>query len=183
MLYNEIISDYPVNSANEQSIKLTREIPRCLFHFQYKCGTCNQHKHFNGIAWCADCKQYTCIKCSSAKIIEFEFFHYDYYYEINCTLCNKNNPALDAAEFLIQHPYQTGDLRPDFPINLWVPTKEHYNVSDLKGQNQFERYESWKLQRTDNSINGEVIVNYYDSIAEKVSDEYIKDTKLLEIVY
>lgn len=182
-LYNEITKDYPINSATKKSIEITREIPRCLFHFQYVCNICNQNKHFNGIAWCSDCKQYTCIKCSSVKIIELDFFHYDYYYEINCTLCNKSNPALDAAEYLLQHPYQIGDLRPDFPINLWIPTIGHYEVSDLKGQNQLERYEIWKSRRSDNPIEVQQLINHWDSLAEKVSEDYIKDQVVVDIVY
>lgn len=182
-LYNEITKDYPINSASKKSIELTREIPRCLFHFQYECANCNKDKHFNGISWCSDCKQYTCTSCSSVKVVELDFFHYDYYYEISCINCKKQNPALDAAEYTLQHPFQTGDLRPNFPINLWIPTTGNYEVSKFKGQNQFERYESWISQRIDRSITPEEIISQYDSQSEIVSEKYLEDDMLIQIAY
>ena len=182
-LYNEITKDYPINSASKKSIELTREIPRCLFHFQYECTNCNQDKHFNGISWCSDCKQYTCTSCSSVKVIELDFFHYDYYYEIDCINCKKQNPTLDAAEYTLQHLFQTGDLRHDLPINLWIPTTGKYEVSKFKGQNQFVRYESWISQRIDRSITPEEIISQYDSQSETVSEKYLEDDMLIQIVY
>ncbi|MCE7734184.1 MAG: methyltransferase domain-containing protein [Candidatus Heimdallarchaeota archaeon] len=83
----------------------------------------------------------------------------------------------------MQHPYQIGDLRPDFPINLWIPSIGNYKVSELKGRNQFERYDSWKSQKVDIPINDNDIVNHYDAIAEEVSEGYIKSAMLLEIIY
>lgn len=183
VLYNNVTKDYPINSATLDSLEFALEIPRCNFHFQYKCASCDQDKHFNGISWCGDCKQYTCISCSSVKTVDFDFFHYDYYYEIRCTSCEKQNPALDAAEYLLQHPFQTGELRPDFPVNLWIPAKEKYEPSKFKGLNQFERYNSWISNPSDQLIKQENIDNQYNSNADKVSNDYLQDVMLMQVVY
>lgn len=116
--YQSILSAYPVNPGTEDNGDLT---PRCKLHYQYTCHHCEQDKHFNGIAWCSDCKSFTCVQCAQEKIVRERFFYYDFYYSIPCLSCDGSSPALDYAEHNLTHPYQTGDLRPDFPINLWVP--------------------------------------------------------------
>ncbi len=116
--YAKIYSDYPENPAIDN--EFNDMTPRCKFHHQYLCHSCNKNYHFNGISWCSECKVFTCVSCTQEKIIHEKFFFYDYYYSIECHKCKEYNPSLDFAEFSLQHPIQIGDLKPDYPINLWI---------------------------------------------------------------
>ncbi len=49
------------------------------------------------------------------------FLVYRHYYEIQCTKCGSINPALEYAEAIGTHPFQTGKIKPSFPINVWLP--------------------------------------------------------------
>ena len=78
-------------------------------------------RHFNGIAWCSSCKEFTCVSCGDEKMIRKEFLVYNYYYNIQCHKCKTFNPALDYAEYNGTHPFQIGDLFPKEDIVVWMP--------------------------------------------------------------
>lgn len=126
--FHQQYPSYPLNHATEESQNdLT---PRCKFHWKYKCDSCGHSVHFNGVAWCPDCKSFACVKCGRERVVQEQFFGYDYYYKIACPTCNRENPALDYAEFVFKHPYQVGALRPTFPIQVWLPlSKDQVNDS------------------------------------------------------
>ncbi len=117
-VYNKIHVDYPVNAAE---VFTNTEVPRCTFHGQYICSHCESGKHFNGVAWCGSCKQFTCLNCGETSVVDANFLVYDYYYSIRCMGCNETNPTLDFAETQGIHPYQIGDLRPSGNIMVWLP--------------------------------------------------------------
>ena len=116
--YAKIANDYTQNFASQDIDTFT---PRCNLHYQYKCDLCGKSTHFNGIAWCPECKVFTCLRCSEEQMVKKEFLIYDYYYVIPCHKCNKSNPALDFAEFEGIHPYQIGNLIPEEDIVIWMP--------------------------------------------------------------
>lgn len=145
--YNRLIPDYPINEADIS--KGVSDTPRCKLHSQFTCDFCKENRHFNGIAWCDDCNLFTCVKCSKTGVEKLDFLLYDYYYQIHCKKCKKQHPALDAAEYLIVHPFQTGDLRPEFNINLWVPTLDHYPVSERNGLSRFYSYQGYIASKLD----------------------------------
>ena len=116
--YAKIAQDYPQNFATQDVDSFT---PRCLLHWQFECNNCEKTTHFNGIAWCSECKIFTCLRCSNEQMVKQEFLFYDYYYNIPCHKCGALNPALDFAEFDGIHPYQIGDLAPKENIVIWMP--------------------------------------------------------------
>ena len=116
--YNKVATDYPINNAMYNREKFT---PRCFLHWQYECSKCGKMTHFNGIAWCSDCKEFTCLFCADEKMVRKEFLIYDYYYEIPCHKCNNLNSALDFAEYNGEHPFQIGNLQPEEEIVVWMP--------------------------------------------------------------
>jgi SAM-dependent methyltransferase len=116
--YNQVTAEYPINSASKDVNSFT---PRCYLHWEFECDKCGRSTHFNGIAWCSDCNQFTCVSCSEEKMVKKEFLTYDYYYNIPCDKCGKYNPALDYAEFEGTHPFQIGDLQPEENIIVWMP--------------------------------------------------------------
>ncbi len=116
--YSKIANDYPSNFASKDVNSFT---PRCFLHWQYECNKCGKSTHFNGIAWCSDCKVFTCLRCAKEQMEKKEFLIYDYHYNIPCHKCNSSNPALDFAEYDGSHPYQIGDLIPEEDIVIWMP--------------------------------------------------------------
>jgi len=116
--YQQISPDYPVNAA---VFATDSEIPRCEIHAQYTCHSCDKQLHFNGIAWCHDCQLFSCLHCGGHRMVEQQFFVYDYYYLISCTGCGTQNLSLDYAEVEGQHPFQLGDLRPEEILQVWLP--------------------------------------------------------------
>ncbi len=116
--YNKIATDYPINNAIHDRDDFT---PRCHLHWEYNCSKCESSVHFNGIAWCSSCKDFTCKSCAEEKMVREEFLCYDYYYSIPCHKCGKLNPALDFAEYDGTHPFQIGDLKPKENVVVWMP--------------------------------------------------------------
>ena len=140
--YNESLPNYPINQA---TICLDSITPRCLFHGQYLCDLCKVGRHFNGIAWCHNCKKFTCVRCSDQRIRTTRFFTYAYHYEIKCAYCQDFLPTLEYAEYIGQHPFQNGDIHPPFSINVWLPIKTPWEKSAslfLPSQEQVEKYET-----------------------------------------
>ncbi len=136
--YAKIATDYPQNFAYHEKESFT---PRCFLHWQYECSKCGKETHFNGIAWCSDCKVFTCLRCVEEKMVRKEFLIYDYYYNIPCHKCNSPNPALDFAEYDGQHPFQIGDLIPKEDVVIWMPIYKE----ELKSQEFPHR--SWGSER------------------------------------
>ncbi|NHJ47351.1 MAG: methyltransferase domain-containing protein [Asgard group archaeon] len=133
--YVKITKDYPSNFAIKDEESFT---PRCYLHWQYMCSKCKKVKHFNGISWCSNCKEFTCVNCAEERLIRKEFFIYDYYYSIPCSKCGKYNPALDFAEYDGTHPFQLGDLKPTEDVNVWIP------ISDLLDQESYHKISGFK---------------------------------------
>ncbi|MHA2358097.1 MAG: class I SAM-dependent methyltransferase [Candidatus Heimdallarchaeaceae archaeon] len=136
--YSKIASDYPVNFATQEKDNFT---PRCFLHWRYTCSYCEKESHFNGIAWCSDCKTLTCLHCVDEKMVRKNFLIYDYYYDIPCKECGKRNPALDFAEYNGSHPYQIGDLAPKEEIVIWMP------IYPEKAVTRSFPHSAWGLQR------------------------------------
>ncbi len=125
--YKKAAKDYPLNYAFADQEEIT---PRCYLHWQYECDSCKSMTHFNGIAWCSDCKEFTCLNCADEHMVKKKFLVYDYYYTIDCKKCNKPNPALDFAEFNGSHPFQIGDLIPKEDVVVWMPINTEEAVSN-----------------------------------------------------
>ncbi len=119
--YAKVVKNYPVNFASKDENSFT---PRCSFHWRFECSNCGRLTHFNGIAWCSDCKEFTCLVCAEEKLAKKKFLVYDYYYVIPCHKCGIYNPALDFAEYNRTHPFQIGDLNPKEDIGMWMPSGE-----------------------------------------------------------
>ncbi len=126
--YYKVTQEYPVNTATYDVGSFT---PRCFLHWQYECSKCKEMTHFNGIAWCSDCKVFTCIRCVEEKMVKEEFLIYNYYYNIPCHNCNSTNPALDFTEFEGTHPFQIGDLIPKEDIVIWMPIYKELNQQEF----------------------------------------------------
>ncbi len=124
--YLKIAKDYPVNFASKDKDSFT---PRCFLHWEYECSKCGNKTHFNGIAWCSECKVFTCLACVEEKMVKTEFLFYDYYYDIPCHKCGNYNPALDFAEYEGTHPYQIGNLKPEEDIVVWMPISKEGIIS------------------------------------------------------
>ncbi len=149
--YAKVVKDYPVNPASNDKETFT---PRCHLHWKFECDKCGKMKHFNGKAWCSNCKTFTCIECSAfsclecteEKMVKKEFLIYDYCYNIHCHKCGTHNPALDFAEYDGTHPFQIGGLQLEETITLWTPKSE----SVIKPQEYphgawgSERFLSWE---------------------------------------
>ncbi|MHA2392191.1 MAG: class I SAM-dependent methyltransferase [Promethearchaeota archaeon] len=116
--YAKVVKGYPKNIASKDEKSFT---PRCSFHWKFKCNKCGEMTHFNGIAWCSECRVFTCLGCMEEKMVRSQFLVYNYYYNIPCHKCGKFNPALDFEESHGTHPYQTGYLQPDEDIFVWTP--------------------------------------------------------------
>lgn len=116
--YAKVVKDYPKNLASKNENSFT---PRCSLHWKFECKKCGDMRHFNGTAWCPDCKVFTCLACAEEKMVRKEFLVYDYYYTIPCHKCGKYNSALDFAEYDGSHPFQIKDLQPDHDIVVWMP--------------------------------------------------------------
>jgi len=116
--YYQVTKNYPLNEATYDVDSFT---PRCYLHWEYECSKCGRMIHFNGIAWCSNCKEFTCVSCANEKIVKKKFLVYDYYYNIPCHKCKTYNPALDFAEYNGTHPFQIGDLIPKEDIVVWMP--------------------------------------------------------------
>lgn len=136
--YNKVATDYPINNANYEREDFT---PRCLLHWEYECDQCGKMTHFNGIAWCTECKEFTCLRCVDEKMVRKEFLVYDYYYKIPCHKCKTYNPALDFAEYNGTHPYQIGDLKPNEDIVVWMPIYKEEMLS------QEFPHKAWGIER------------------------------------
>jgi 2-polyprenyl-3-methyl-5-hydroxy-6-metoxy-1,4-benzoquinol methylase len=136
--YAKIAKDYPINPASNDEKSFT---PRCTLHWKYQCSKCGELRHFNGIAWCPDCKTFTCLGCVDEKMVRKEFQIYDYYYNIPCEKCGNFNPALDFAEYDGIHPVQSGDIQPGEDIVVWTPTSK----DEIKSK-EFPQ-KAWGLQR------------------------------------
>lgn len=59
--YAKVAKDYPKNFASNDEGSFT---PRCHLHWKFECSKCGNLTHFNGIAWCSDCKTFTCLYCA-----------------------------------------------------------------------------------------------------------------------
>ncbi len=116
--YYKVTQDYPVNTATHDVGSFT---PRCFLHWQYECSKCGIMTHFNGVAWCSACKEFTCVNCVEERMVRKEFLVYDYYYEIPCHICGEYNPALDYAEYNGTHPFQIGEQTPKEDVIVWMP--------------------------------------------------------------
>ncbi|MFX0074561.1 MAG: class I SAM-dependent methyltransferase [Candidatus Hermodarchaeota archaeon] len=136
--YAKVINSYLPNTATKNERSFT---PRCLIHWKFKCGKCETMIHFNGISWCSDCKEFTCLNCGEEKMVRELFLIYDYYYSIPCHKCGKHNPALDYAEYIGTHPFQNNDLHPGEDIALWLP-----NNNDRVKTQEFP-HKSWGSER------------------------------------
>ena len=127
--YAKVVKNYPKNLATKNESSFT---PRCSLHWKFECSRCGEMRHFNGIAWCSDCKEFTCLNCAEEKMERKEFLVYDYYYTIPCHKCGNYNPALDFAEYKGIHPFQINDLQPEDGITVWKP-----NYKDEVGFQEF----------------------------------------------
>ncbi|NPD90236.1 MAG: class I SAM-dependent methyltransferase [Asgard group archaeon] len=136
--YYQITKNYPLNEATYDVDSFT---PRCYLHWEYECSKCGRMIHFNGIAWCSSCKEFTCKSCVEEKMVKEEFLIYDYYYNIPCHKCDKLNPALDFAEYNGTHPFQIGGLKPEEEIVVWMPIYKE----ELKSQ-EFP-HQAWGSER------------------------------------
>jgi SAM-dependent methyltransferase len=136
--YYQVTKNYPLNEAIHDVDTFT---PRCHLHWNYECDNCKRIKHFNGISWCSNCKEFTCISCVSERMVRKEFLVYDYYYNIPCSKCGTLNPALDYAEYIGTHPYQIGDLKPEEDVVVWMPI----NIKEIQPQ-EFP-HQAWGIQR------------------------------------
>jgi len=140
--YAKVVKGYPVNIASNDERSFT---PRCSLHWKFECNECGEMTHFNGIAWCSNCKEFTCIRGGEEEgkeeMIRKEFLIYDYYYTIPCHKCGIHNPTLDFAEYNGTHPFQIGDLKPDEGIIIWTPIN--------KGEKQSQEFphKAWGLER------------------------------------
>ena len=119
--YALVVNDYPMNAAIYDMESIT---PRCNIHWKFECSKCSEKIHFNGIAWCPDCETFTCVGCAEESMIREEFLVYDYYYSIPCHDCGKSNPALDFAEYIGSHPFQTGALQSEKDVIVWKPSSD-----------------------------------------------------------
>ena len=126
--YVKIAKGYPIKPASHDEKSFT---PRCSLHWKFQCHKCRELRHFNGIAWCPDCKTFTCLGCVDEQMVRKEFLIYDYYYTIPCETCGKYNPALDFAEYDGIHPFQSGDLQQEDDIVMWTPT----STDDVESSN------------------------------------------------
>jgi transcription elongation factor Elf1 len=136
--YAQVVRDYPVNRASHDRTSLT---PRCQLQWKYECGRCGEETHFNGVAWCPDCKTFTCVHCSDEFMHKEEFLIYDYYYIIPCHECGTVNPALDYAEYTGSHPVQTGALQTKKGVSVWVPsTKDVFETQEFS-------HRAWGIER------------------------------------
>ncbi|MHA1397469.1 MAG: class I SAM-dependent methyltransferase [Candidatus Heimdallarchaeaceae archaeon] len=136
--YHKMINQYPLNFATHHEDQFT---PRCNLHWKYQCSQCGKMIHFNGISWCSECKEFTCVSCAEEKLVRKNFLIYNYYYSIPCKTCGKQNPTLDFAEYNSSHPYQTGDIIPEEDVVVWLPifeeTSEEVHIP----------HSSWGIQR------------------------------------
>ena len=129
--YCEIIhsfdADYPMRRATRDN---KGGFPRCDWHWRFICSFCGKPRHFNGITWCEETQNFTCISCArSHRLDRREFWNWKYYYTIECAKCSERHPALDYLEFLGKHPWQlhpalrkrSEGLDPETePQKLWV---------------------------------------------------------------
>ena len=58
--YHILYDNYPLNIASH--FDLNNLTPRCEFHWKYTCNFCNKDYHFNGISYCFECDQFTCMR-------------------------------------------------------------------------------------------------------------------------
>jgi 2-polyprenyl-3-methyl-5-hydroxy-6-metoxy-1,4-benzoquinol methylase len=170
--YQEIIEDYPINEIYIDSLNVSKETPRCFLHFQFQCDSCKKNIHFNGICWCFKCKKFTCIHCGNVKVNKKKFFIYEDYYEITCNWCNNSNPALDAAEYLLNHPYQIGDIRPSYPINLWIPMTEVVKNDSSYSYNRFSNNFIIEVKKVDNSTDE---VDIWNNLSKQWATKILED--------
>lgn len=147
--YHILHFDVPLNDAKYNLDGIT---PRCFLHYKYECSKCELNIHFNGISWCHDCKLFTCVECGNVKVNKENFLIYDYYFKIQCTNCGSESPALDYAELSGNHPYQLGDLWPNQPINIWLPTlysdENPPKFKKLSGSDRMRNLSNWVLSET-----------------------------------
>jgi SAM-dependent methyltransferase len=136
--YAKVIKDYSINFASKNEKSFT---PRCFLHWKFECNKCGGVIHFNGIAWCSDCKVFTCLFCGEEKMIREKFLIYDYYYNVPCHKCGKYNPALDFAEYNGIHPFQIRDLELEEDIVVWMP-----NYKDEVKSQEFP-HRAWGSER------------------------------------
>lgn len=120
-IYQKVYPDYPDNESLDSRLGMQDMVPRCALHAGYICDTCGTPTHFNGISYCPNCDTFTCVRCGEERMVEEAFLVYDYYYSIKCTNCGVEHPALDYAEYAMQHPFQIGARRPSVPLILWIP--------------------------------------------------------------
>lgn len=80
----------------------------------------------------------TCVLCADHDLIFSNFLYYDYYYSIQCPTCQITNPSLDYAEVNLSHPFQTGMLRPQSNLSIWVPIDnqeyEQKKIGEISGR-------------------------------------------------
>ena len=136
--YNKLYSNYPVNEATNTQLK--DYTPRCQFHWKYTCDKCTKEYHFNGISYCNSCNVFTCVHCGPTSLNFTSFFFYDYYYDISCHKCSTKSGTLDYLEFIFKHPIQLGKIKPNYPIQIWLPLE--------KKENKIQDYlKPWGLNR------------------------------------
>ncbi len=95
---------YPRRHARHN---LDTNYPRCHRHWRYVCDLCGQPSHFNGLTWCPETGEFTCLHCASGyRQVNEAFWGWDYYWEIACPHCGASHPALDRLEYEGRHPWQ-----------------------------------------------------------------------------
>ncbi|RMG21441.1 MAG: hypothetical protein D6732_27300 [Methanobacteriota archaeon] len=130
--YGNLFHGYPLNHAIEDY-----PIPHCHVHGNFKCNFCGIGVWFNGIAWCTDCKKLTCLKCGNFKIsdspppLTFKTL------KISCGNCGNELFPLEVAELQGTHPFQTGQIRPNFEVYVWFPLFEE--ISQNMDSPEFEK--------------------------------------------
>ncbi len=145
---NSVFMDYPLNEA---IFGLESNFPRCLIHYQFRCDQCLGESHFNGISWCNSCKNFTCVRCESERIVWTDFFVNSYYYEIKCPNCDAWNPTLDYSEFMMEHPFQLGVIIPQSPVNVWIQFSSDYlekqpslEFNERRGFHELSKFTGYK---------------------------------------
>ncbi len=95
---------YPLRKATRD---ISSDFPRCEWHWRFVCDVCGKPRHFNGITWCEETRQFICLLCGmDHRFVEGSFWKWDRFYVIGCGKCDRRHPALDRLEFQGEHPWQ-----------------------------------------------------------------------------
>lgn len=105
---DRIASASPSYVIRNAEFDLGSEMPRCRWHWRFRCDHCGTTDHFMSRFFCERDARLLCRDAGEVRELVGTFWGWAYWWVLRCE-CGAEHPSLDRAEFLGTHPWQIRD--------------------------------------------------------------------------